>query len=55
MPWPDEPLDAVALAAYDPLDDQEVARLVELLDPLARAVVATGDIPAATPMGPTLR
>ena len=47
--------DAVALCAYDALDDAALARLIELLTPLARAVVAAGDIPAATPMGPTLQ
>ena len=46
--------DAVALSAYDALDDGALARLIELLTPLARAVIAAGDIPAATPMGPTL-
>ena len=46
--------DRVALVAYDTLDDAALARLVELLTPIARAVVAAGDIPAATPMGPTL-
>jgi hypothetical protein len=45
--------DRVALAAYDALDDAALARLIELLTPIARAVVAGGDIPAATPMGPT--
>jgi hypothetical protein len=47
--------DALALVAYDALDDVQLARLIELLTPLARAVVAAGDIPAATPMGPTLQ
>ncbi|MET0146846.1 MAG: hypothetical protein ABW328_18955 [Ilumatobacteraceae bacterium] len=51
----EERTDSVALAAYDDLADGEVDRLVELLDPIARAVVMTGEIPAATPMGPTLR
>jgi len=46
--------DRVALAAYDALDDAALARLIELLTPIARAVVAGGDIPAATPMGPTI-
>ena len=44
----------MALGAYDVLDDDEVERLLAALTPLARAVVAAGDIPAATPMGPTL-
>jgi hypothetical protein len=46
--------DAIALSAYDALDDTELARLIDLLTPIAKAVVAAGDIPAATPMGPTL-
>jgi len=46
--------DIIALSGYDALDEHEVRRLVELLTPIARAVVAAGDIPAATPMGPTL-
>ena len=45
---------AVALGAYDVLDDDELERLLAVLTPLAKAVVRTGDIPAATPMGPTL-
>jgi hypothetical protein len=46
--------DEVALAGYIGLDDTSLARLTELLTPIATAVVAVGDIPAATPMGPTL-
>lgn len=46
--------DAAALGAYAPLDDADLAHLVTLLDPIAQAVVATGEIPAQTPMGPTL-
>ncbi len=46
--------DELALAGYGGLDDDELARLTELLTPIAAAVVATGEIPAATPMGPTL-
>jgi hypothetical protein len=46
--------DEVALAGYGGLDDAQLARLIEVLTPIARAVVAAGDIPAATPMGPTL-
>lgn len=46
--------DALALRAFDVLDDAEIERLLTALTPLAKAVVATGDIPAATPMGPTL-
>ena len=44
----------MALAGYVALDDAALARLIELLTPIAGAVVAAGDIPAATPMGPTL-
>ncbi len=47
--------DAVALSAYDALDDAALARLIELLTPIARAVIAAGDIPATTPMGPTIQ
>jgi hypothetical protein len=47
--------DALALGAYDALDDARLTRLVDLLTPIAHAVVAAGDIPAATPMGPTLQ
>ncbi len=51
----EERTDAVALSAYDALDDAALARLIELLTPIARAVIAAGDIPATTPMGPTLQ
>ena len=44
----------MALGAYDVLDDDELERLLAVLTPLAKAVVRTGVIPAATPMGPTL-
>ena len=43
--------DRVALSAYEALDDQEVDRLMTLLTPLARAVLATGDVPPMTPIG----
>jgi len=46
--------DALALGAYAALDDGEVDRLLAALTPLAKAVIASGDIPAATPIGPTL-
>jgi hypothetical protein len=46
--------DRVALAGYQGLDDAAMARLIELLTPIAAGVVAAGDIPPATPMGPTL-
>ncbi len=44
--------DRIALTAYVTLDDEEIARLIGLLTPLARAVIATGDIPPVTPIGP---
>ena len=44
--------DRIALTAYVTLDDEETARLIALLTPLARAVIATGDIPPVTPIGP---
>jgi hypothetical protein len=44
--------DRIALSAYAVLDDEEVARLLEALTPLARAVIATGDVPPMTPIGP---
>ncbi len=50
----EERTDELALAGYGGLDDAALARLTELLTPIAAAVVATGEIPAATPMGPTL-
>lgn len=43
--------DEVALSALDGLDDAEVERLFQTLTPITRAVVAAGDVPAATPMG----
>jgi hypothetical protein len=48
----EERTDRVALGAYDILDDDEVERLLEALTPLARAVIATGDVPPMTPIGP---
>ncbi len=47
--------DAIAASGYDALDAAELDQLIELLTPIAWDVVAAGDIPAATPMGPTLR
>ena len=47
--------DVIAASAYDALDETELARLIDLLTPLAAAVVAAGDIPAMTPIGPTLQ
>lgn len=43
--------DALALSALAALDDDEVDTLFRTLTPMARAVVAAGDLPAATPMG----
>jgi hypothetical protein len=43
--------DRIAVAAYDTLDDQQLLQLLDALAPLARAVIATGDVPAVTPVG----
>ncbi len=43
--------DALALSGLDALDDVEVEELFRALTPIARTVVAAGDVPAATPMG----
>jgi hypothetical protein len=43
--------DRTALTAYDSLDDDQIQRLLDTLAPLARAVIATGDIPEVTPIG----
>lgn len=43
--------DELALSAFDALDDTELERLFRTLTPITRAVIAGGDIPAATPMG----
>ena len=43
--------DAVALSAYDALDDDQLQQLIDALDPLTRAVIATGDIPDVAPIG----
>jgi hypothetical protein len=43
--------DRMALTAYDSLDDDQLLQLLDALAPLARAVIATGDIPAVTPVG----
>ncbi len=47
----EERTDAVALPALDALADDEVEALFAALTPITRKVVATGDIPAVTPMG----
>jgi hypothetical protein len=44
--------DRIALSAYDVLGDGEVDALLAALTPLARAVIATGDVPPMTPIGP---
>ncbi|MCH9733021.1 MAG: hypothetical protein K0U78_00450, partial [Actinomycetia bacterium] len=43
--------DALALRAFDVLDDSEVETLFDTLTPVTRKVVAAGDVPADTPMG----
>jgi hypothetical protein len=43
--------DALALSAYNALDDQQLQQLIDALVPLTRAVLATGDIPNVTPIG----
>ncbi len=43
--------DRLALAAYDALDDDQLLQFLNVLAPLARAVIATGDIPEVTPVG----
>ncbi len=42
--------DALALSALSALSDDEVETLFQALTPITRAVVAGGDVPAATPM-----
>jgi hypothetical protein len=42
--------DALALHAFDGLDDAEVEALSRALTPIARTVIAAGDMPAVTPM-----
>jgi hypothetical protein len=44
--------DRIALTAYKALDDRQTEELIEGLAPLARAVLATDDIPDVTPIGP---
>lgn len=43
--------DALACAALDALDDDEVETLFQTLTPITRAVVAAEIVPSATPMG----
>lgn len=47
----EETTDAVALPVLDALDDSEIEALFRTLTPIARKVVAAGDVPAGTPMG----
>jgi hypothetical protein len=42
--------DALALRAFDGLDDAELEALFRALTPIARTVIAAGDMPAVTPM-----
>jgi hypothetical protein len=42
--------DALSLSVLDALSDDEVEKLFQALTPIARAVVAGGDLPAMTPM-----
>ena len=44
--------DELALAAYDVLDDDELAQLIDTAGPVAKAVVAAGDLPDISPIGP---
>jgi hypothetical protein len=43
--------DELSLPAFAALDDAELELLFRTLTPITRAVIAAGDIPAATPMG----
>ncbi len=43
--------DELALSPLEALDDDEVEKLFRALTPITRAVIAGGDVPAATPMG----
>jgi hypothetical protein len=42
--------DTLALSALDALSDDEVEALFQALTPIARAVIAGGDVPAVTSM-----
>jgi hypothetical protein len=46
--------DAVALSAFNALDDEQLQQLIDALLPLTRAANATGDIPDVTPVGKRL-
>ena len=45
--------DRIALSAYEVFSDDEARTLIDGLSPIARAVIATGDLPPVTPIGPT--
>jgi hypothetical protein len=47
----EERTDRGALSAYETLDDEQLRRLLDAVVPLARAVIAAGDIPEVTPIG----
>jgi hypothetical protein len=47
--------DILAAPAYDVLTDAELDELADLLHPIARAVVSSGDLPLDSPMGLDLR
>ena len=47
----EERTDRIALGAFASLDDGELEQFLAALTPLARAVVATGDLPNVMPMG----
>ena len=47
----EERTDRIALAAFASLDDDELQQLLAALTPLAKAVVAAGDLPSVMPMG----
>jgi hypothetical protein len=42
--------DALSLRSFDGLDDAELEALLHALTPIARTVIAAGDMPAVTPM-----
>ncbi len=46
--------DALALRVFDGLDDDDLQALFSALTPVARTVIAAGDVPAATPMSARL-
>jgi len=45
--------DRLAMEPWDHLGDEATGRLHELLDPLARRIVASGELPYPNPMGLT--